>query len=87
MTYPSDLSDEQWALVSNYFIRKKRTALRKYPIRELLNAVLYLTKTGCQWRQLPDNYPPWETVYSFFRREKKRGTWEVIMDALVQKKE
>ena len=66
MTYPSDLSDEQWALVSPYFIRKKRTALRKYPIRELLNAVLYLTKTGCQWRRLPDNYPPWETVYSFF---------------------
>ena len=87
MTYPSDLSDEQWALVSPYFIRKKRTALRKYPIRTLLNAVLYLTKTGCQWRQLPDNYPPWETVYSFFRREKQRGTWEVIMDALVKKKE
>ena len=44
-----------------------------------------MTKTGCQWRQLPREFPPWQTVYSFFRRAKSRGVWEKVLQSLVQK--
>lgn len=49
----------------------------------LVNAVFYLTKTGCHWRQLPNNFPPWKTVYTFYFRTKQKGTWEKIMADLV----
>jgi putative transposase len=56
-----------------------------YEKRELVNAVFYLTRTGSQWRQLPNNFPPWKTVYSFFKRAKDKGIWEKIMDSLVKR--
>ena len=52
--------------------------------RLLINAVFYLTKTGCQWRQLPKDFPKWKAVYSFFERMRRgRNIWEKIMDRLV----
>ena len=53
--------------------------------RELINAVFYIVKTGCQWRQLPKDFPNWKTVYSFFMRMQKRNVLEKIMNALVTK--
>jgi len=53
--------------------------------RMLIDAVLYFVKTGCQWRQLPNDFPKWKTVFSFFRRAKKNRLWENIMDTLVKK--
>ena len=53
--------------------------------RELINAVLYLVKTGCQWRLLPNDFPPYSTVWSFYRRAVKSGKWEKAMDELVKK--
>jgi len=53
--------------------------------RELVNAVLYINKTGCQWRLLPNDFPPHDTVWSFYRRAKKSGLWEKIMAAPVVK--
>ena len=47
--------------------------------------MLYLTKTGCQWRQLPNDFSPWPAVESFYRRMKKKGIWEAIMQDLVKK--
>ena len=53
--------------------------------REQINAVLYLVKTGCQWRNLPIDFPKWKTVYSFYRRACLNGTWLKIQKALVEK--
>ena len=52
------------------------------PKRELVNAVLRVIKTGCQWRNLPHDFPPWKTVYSFFRRANLSGLWDEITEYL-----
>jgi transposase len=63
---------------------KTRAHPRHYPLREITNAILYILKTGCQWRQLPHDLPPWQTVYDHFRRWQKRGVLAQIRDTLVQ---
>lgn len=63
MSYPSGLKDEQWAKIEGFFDNGNQSLHSK---RLLVNAVLYLTQTGCQWRQLPIDFPPWPTVESFF---------------------
>ena len=80
--YPSDLSDKEWEIVESLFPIGNKSEHHK---RSLVEAVFYIEKTGCQWRQLPHDYPPYSTVWSFFRRAKISGLWEKIMDALVKK--
>ena len=85
MGYETDLTDEQWAFIAPRFCEYtgNYTHTEGWPKRILVNAVLYLTKTGCQWRLLPNDFPSWKTVYSFFRRARNKGLWEIIMDDLV----
>ena len=80
--YPSDLTDKQWAEIAPLF-----TGMREYiwPKRELVDAVLYFVKTGCQWRHLPHDFPPYSTVHSFYRRAKNSGLWDKILQHLVLK--
>ena len=80
--YSSDLSDSQWQVIAPYLKDKRK---RKYSYRVLLNAILYLVKTGCQWRMLPHDYPKWQTVYFYFSRWKRDGTLEQIQQTLVEK--
>jgi transposase len=70
MSYPSDLTDVEWAIISDFFKCGNRALHEK---RVLVNAVRYLTKTGCQWRQLPHDFPNRSTVHSFFRRARLKG--------------
>ena len=63
---------------------KTRAHPRHYPLREITNAILYIFKAGYQWRQLPDDLPPWKTVYDHFRRWQKRGVLAQIRNALVE---
>ncbi|RBM10737.1 IS5 family transposase [Streptomyces sp. PT12] len=84
--YPSDLSDEQWALVEP-LLPPPRTGPKggrreKHPRRRIVEAILYMARTGCQWRYLPHDFPPWETVYWYFTRWHEDGTVERIHDAL-----
>jgi putative transposase len=80
MNYPSDLTDAQWALIVELTARPDpRGAVRRHPMREIINAILYVNKTGCQWRLLPVNFAPWATVYDHFRRFRQRGAWEAMM--------
>ncbi len=79
--YPTDLTDEQWAIIAPLF---KGMRQYKYSKRELLNAVLYLVDNGCKWRALPHEFPAWQTVYSFFRRAKETGLWDKILQHLVE---
>ena len=81
-SYPSDLTDTQWMEVEPLY-----SGLREYkwPKRELTNAVLYFVKTGCQWRHLPHDFPPYSTVHSFYRRARNSGLWDEILQHLVVK--
>ena len=81
--YSSDLSDSEWqCLKSLTAAPKHRGRPRLHSPREILNAVFYVLKSGCQWRMLPKEYPPWKTVYHYFRRWRIDGIWEVLHAAL-----
>jgi putative transposase len=83
--YPSDISDVQWERISQFFSRPDpRGARLKHPRRSIVNAILYVTKGGCQWRMLPKDFPPWKTVYDHFRKWCMRGIWEQVLDALIR---
>jgi putative transposase len=67
MGYKSDLTDKEWEVIKDIFpMPKKGTHFCKYSKRELLNGVIYIAKTGCQWEFLPKEYPPYKTVNSFY---------------------
>ncbi len=85
MSYPSDLKDAQWEIIKEHFKFGNYGNRGTHEKRSLVNAVFYLTKTGCQWRQLPKDFPPWSTVHSFYHRMKKKGIWEKMMADLVKK--
>lgn len=81
--YLTDLTDAQWKRISAYFQRtSQRGAPRKYDRRTVINAILYVVKTGCQWRMLPKDFPPWKTVYQMFYRWRLSGLWLTIHEAL-----
>jgi putative transposase len=52
------------------------------PLRQMVNGIMYVNKTGCQWRMLPKDFGPWETVYGYFRRWRREGVWERVMTQL-----
>ena len=84
--YPSDLSDEQWRLIESLIPpAKPGDRFRSVNMREVFNGVLYLLRTGCSWRQLPHDLPPWGTVHYYYRRWRIAGVWEQMNDALREK--
>ena len=84
-SYPSDLTDFEWTVVKELILEaKKGGGKRRIDMRAIINACFYLTKTGCQWRMLPHEYPPRGTVCWYFSMWKKDGTLEKIHDALVK---
>jgi len=85
MGYKTDLTDNQWSIIEPIFASNKGQHLAEHPKRGMVNAVLYLVKTGCQWNLLPNDFPPYEAVRSFFRRAVKSGKWEKALDLLVKK--
>lgn len=78
--YPTNISNSQWQVISKFFDLQRS---RKYDLREIVNAILYLVKTECQWRMLPTDFPKWSIVYYYFNTWKKKGLWEQIHDSLV----
>lgn len=79
--YPSDLSDSQWLVVAPV-LRDATGQPGRVPRREVLNAIFYVLRTGCQWRYLPKSYPNWKTVYSCFRRWSLSGVWDEVVNSL-----
>jgi putative transposase len=81
--YRTDLTDAEWKRIAAHVpAPKPRGRPRLHPIREILNAIFYLLRAGCAWRMLPHDFPPWQTVYHYFRLWRKDGTWEQINAAL-----
>ena len=82
-TYPTDLSDAEWGHVEPHLpAANERGRPRIHGPRDILNAVFYVLKSGCPWRLLPRNFPPWRTVYHWFRAWRIDGTWEQLNGAL-----
>ena len=81
--YPSDLSGAEWALLEPLVPAVKRGGRpARWSRREIVNGILYVVRGGNQWRALPHDLPPWQTVYGYFRAWRNDGTWEVIHTAL-----
>lgn len=81
--YPSDLSESEWAIVAPLLPPPTRRGRpREWSLRLLVNAIFYLLRTGCPWRFLPHEYPPWGTVYHYFRQWQRTGRWHLIHEAL-----
>ena len=85
MSYKSDLTDKEWQVIEPIFTRaNKGQHFCKHSKRDLVNAVQYIVKTGCQWEFLPNDFPPYKTVNSFYIRAKKAGLWEEMRALLVK---
>src|SRR2546427_2490990 len=81
--YPSDLTEQEWAILEPLIPPAKPGGRpRSVDMRHVLNAILYVDRTGCQWRALPHDFPPWSTVWTYFRTWRNDGTWERIHTAL-----
>ena len=86
--YPTDLTEPQWALLQPLLPPRKwrRGGPGRPPgsVRTVINGLLYLTKTGCQWSMLPPSFGRWKTVYGYFSRWSRTGVWQQLMETLTQ---
>lgn len=81
--YPSDVTEKQWKLIEKYIPKPKPGGRpRSVDMHEVINGILYLVRTGCSWRQLPHDLPPWGTVHYYYRCFRLSGVWKKIHDAL-----
>jgi putative transposase len=85
--YPTDLNDNQWALIAP--LLPKRSTMRGRPrtwsYRDILDAILYIVRGGCGWRLMPLDLPPWQTVYGYYWQWRNNGLWQQINTLLVEK--
>jgi len=84
-TYPTDLKYTEWQQISEFFPKHCTGRPPKWEKWEIINGILYVNRTGCQWRNLPINFPPWETVYGYYWRWMGDGLWPKINEVLVKK--
>src|SRR5437867_12876343 len=81
--YPSDVTDDQWLVLEPHIPPTKHGGRhRVVDIRRVVNAIFYRNRSGCQWRMLPKDYPPWQTVYYYFARWRDNGTWKRLNQLL-----
>jgi putative transposase len=81
--YPCDLTDAEWAQLSPLLPNAARRGRpRRWSLRLLVNALFYVLRTGCAWRYLPREYPPWQTAYTTFRQWRLHGIWQRVHEAL-----
>ena len=81
--YQSDLSDAEWKIIEPHLPDPKAPGRpRVHPLREILDAIFYILRSGCAWRLLPHDFPLWKTVYHYFRKWRLDGTWEKLNAAI-----
>ena len=84
LTYASDLTDAEWRLIEPFMPGRRRLGRpRSTDLRRVVNAIFYIATTGCQWRQLPRDFPPYSTVQSYFYQWTEGGQWAIINHCLV----
>lgn len=80
-SYPSDLSDAEWAILKPLLPAPKGFGHPvEVDLREILNGIFYVQRTGCQWEMLPHDLPPYTTVYGYFQKWQRRGIWQLLHD-------
>jgi putative transposase len=85
-TYPTDLSDAEWECIEPHLPAPKAAGLpRIHPLREILDAIFYIVRSGCAWRLLPHEFPSWKSVHHYFRSWRIDGTWKKLHAALRQR--
>jgi transposase len=83
MGYPSDVVDAEWDVIAPLLPKARSGGRpRTADLRHVVNAIFYVSRSGCAWRMLPTDFPPYQTVYHYFRAWKKDGTWEKVHDTL-----
>jgi putative transposase len=83
ITYPSNLSNAEWDYLQRFLpARSPHGRLRRHSLRSIFDALFYLLRTGCPWRYLPSNFPPWQTVYYHWRQFCRTGVWTLLYRAL-----
>jgi putative transposase len=83
MAYPSDLIDEQWVILEPLIPAiSPEASYHVHTRREMVNAILYVLRSGCSWRMLPHEFPAWGTVYSYFRQWQREGIWDQVLKTL-----
>lgn len=82
ITYPTDLTDEQWHYLQPLLPPPKRRGRKPADRRRILNGIFYMLRAGCAWRMLPKDFGPWQTTYHYFRRWSQDGTWAAINEVL-----
>jgi|AntRauTorckE5430_2_1112549.scaffolds.fasta_scaffold15205_2 putative transposase len=80
--YPTDLTDPQWQVIKELLADQRK---RRHDLRNVFNALFYVVKGGIPWRQMPNDLPPWKSVYYYFRKFQRLGIWQEINDALREK--
>jgi transposase len=81
--YPTDLADTEWECIETLLpVPQNEGRPRLHSLREILDAIFYLLQSGCPWRLLPNDFPPWQTVYHYFRSWRLDGVWERVHEAL-----
>ena len=81
--YQSDLTESQWQIIEKIIDPDQRK--RKYFMKDIFNSILYVVKDGIQWRMIPKDMVPWESVYYYFRKWKLKGLIDELHDFLVEK--
>ena len=82
-SYPTHLTNQQWQLLQPLIPQAKPGGRRRsVDMRSVLNAIFYLLVSGCAWRMLPSNFPPYQTVYHYFRQWRIEGVWQMLNDRL-----
>lgn len=80
--YRSDISDKEWEILKKYIPEIAEGGNRKYEIREVVNGIYYVLRTGCAWEYIPHDLPHWKTCYEYFRKWSEQGIWKVIEDEI-----
>lgn len=84
--YPSDLTEAEWKLIEPLLPKPlPRGPKANVDLREIVNGIFYLLHEGCQWRSLPHDLPPWQTVSSYFRKWQRKGIWSKVNETLRKK--
>jgi len=84
MAYPSDLTHTQWQSIEKILETQMLDRKRVRPLRSIINGIFYVSKGGIQWRMLPADLPPWQTVYYYYRKWRQNGFWQWLHDCLYQ---
>lgn len=84
-SYPSDLNEQEWQLIEPLLPSASRIGCpRRVSLREILNAIFYVLDNGIKWRGMPHDFPPWQTVYDYYRRWVRTNLWTKINQILAQ---